>query len=100
MINIQSKIFIAGHRGMLGSSILRIFKKKGYKNLITVDKKKLDLRNQLAVKNFLKKKKPHAVIIAAAKDGGIKAKKLLKWSPKISIDNLIDEMIEHELEIL
>ena len=40
MINIYSKIFIAGHNGMLGSSILRILKKKGYKNLITVEKKK------------------------------------------------------------
>ena len=52
MINIDSKIFIAGHKGMLGSSILRILKKKGYKNLITVEKKSLDLRNQASVKNF------------------------------------------------
>ena len=73
MINIYSKIFIAGHNGMLGSSILRILKYKGYKNLITIDKKKLDLRNQNSVQNFFKKKKPHAVIIAAAKVGGIKA---------------------------
>ena len=40
MINNQSRIFIAGHKGMLGSSIFRILKKKGYKNLITVEKKK------------------------------------------------------------
>ena len=73
MINIDSKIFIAGHKGMLGSSILRILKKKGYKNLITVEKKSLDLRNQESVKNFFKKKKLDAVIIAAAKVGGIKA---------------------------
>jgi len=73
MINIDSKIFIAGHKGMLGSSILRILKKKGYKNLITVEKKSLDLRNQASVQNFFKKKKLDAVIIAAAKVGGIKA---------------------------
>ena len=73
MIDIHSKIFIAGHNGMLGSSVFRILSKKGYKNLITIDKKKLDLRNQLSVEKFLKKKKPHAVIIAAAKVGGIKA---------------------------
>ena len=73
MINIHSKIFIAGHKGMLGSSILRILKRKGYKNLITVEKKKLDLRNQALVKNFFKKKKLDAVIISAAKVGGIKA---------------------------
>jgi len=73
MINIDSKIFIAGHKGMLGSSILRILKKKGYKNLITVEKKRLDLRNQALVKKFFKTKKLDAVIIAAAKVGGIKA---------------------------
>ncbi len=73
MINHHSKIFLAGHKGMLGSSILRTFKKKGYKNLIIIDKKKLDLRDQQSVKKFFRKKKPHAVIIAAAKVGGIRA---------------------------
>ena len=56
MININSKIFIAGHNGMLGSAILRVLKKKGYKKLITINKKKLDLRDQIGVKKFLKKK--------------------------------------------
>ena len=55
MINIYSKIFVAGHKGMVGSSILRILKKKGYKNLITIDKKRLDLRDQKSVKEFLKR---------------------------------------------
>ena len=73
MININSKIFLTGHKGMLGSSILRLLKKKGYKKIITVDKKKLDLRNHDLVKKFFKIKKPDAVIIAAAKVGGIKA---------------------------
>ena len=73
MININSKVFIAGHNGMLGSSILRKLKKKGYKKIITIEKKKLDLRNYNAVKKFFKNKKPDAVIIAAAKVGGIKA---------------------------
>ncbi len=58
MINKNSKIFLAGHNGMLGSSILRILKKKGYKKIITVDKKRLDLRNQDLVKKFFKVKKP------------------------------------------
>ena len=57
MINSNSKIFLAGHKGMLGSSILRTLKKKGYKKLIIIDKKKLDLRNQAAVKKFFQKKK-------------------------------------------
>ena len=56
MINIKSKVFIAGHNGMLGSSIFRKLKNKGYKNIITVDRKKLDLRNQNAVEKFLKKR--------------------------------------------
>ena len=73
MINYKSKIFIAGHKGMLGSAILRILKKKGYKNLLIIDKKKLDLRNQISVKKYLKLKKPDAIVIAAAKVGGIKA---------------------------
>ena len=73
MITIHSKIFIAGHKGMLGSSVIRILKKKGYKNLVTIDKKKLDLRNQNSVKNFFKTRKIDAVIIAAAKVGGIKS---------------------------
>ena len=73
MINYKSKIFIAGHKGMLGSAILRVLKKKGYKNLLIIDKKKLDLRNQKSVKKYLQIKKPDAIIIAAAKVGGIKA---------------------------
>tara|TARA_B100001248_G_scaffold251273_1_gene226180 strand:- start:2453 stop:3391 length:939 start_codon:yes stop_codon:yes gene_type:complete len=86
MINNQSKIFIAGHKGMLGSSILRILRKKGYKNLITIEKKKLDLRNQLLVKKFFEEKKPHAVIIAAAKVGGIKAN--MNYPADFIYDNL------------
>ena len=87
MININSKIFIAGHKGMLGSSILRRFKKKGYKRLITIDKKKLDLRNQNSVINFFKMKKPDVVIIAAAKVGGIKAN--IKYPANFINDNLL-----------
>ena len=86
MINIHSKIFVAGHNGMLGSSILRILKQKGYKNLITIDKKKLDLRDQKSVKKFLKRKKPRAVIIAAAKVGGIRAN--INYPANFISDNL------------
>ena len=73
MINLNSKVFIAGHNGMLGSSIFRKLKNKGYKNIITVDRKKLDLRNQNAVEKFFKNRKPDVVIAAAARVGGIKA---------------------------
>lgn len=73
MIDFNSKIFLTGHKGMLGSSILRKLKKKGYKKIITIEKKKLDLRSQVSVENFFKSKKPEVVIIAAAKVGGIKS---------------------------
>ena len=58
MINYNSKIYIAGHRGLVGSAILRQLKKKGYKKILTIDKSKLDLTNQSKVYNFLKKEKP------------------------------------------
>jgi GDP-L-fucose synthase len=72
-INKNSKIFIAGHNGMVGAAIYRQFKKKGFKKLIVIEKKKLNLINQNKVFKFLKTKKPDLVIVAAAKVGGILA---------------------------
>lgn len=72
-INKSSKIFIAGHKGMVGSAITKFLKKKKYKRLITIDKKKLDLLNQKQTEKYLKKIKPDCVIIAAARVGGILA---------------------------
>ena len=69
----DSKIFIAGHKGMVGSSVLRLFKKKGYKKLFTVDKSVVDFTNQIQTKKYLNKIKPNFVVIAAAKVGGILA---------------------------
>ena len=71
MINQNSRIFIAGHNGLVGSAIYRKLKAKGYKNLLIADRKKLDLTNQIKVIKFLKKKKPDFIFIAAAKVGGI-----------------------------
>ena len=65
------KIFLAGHKGLVGSAILRKLKKKNYKNIIIADRKKLDLLSQSSVYKFLKKNKPDIVIIAAAKVGGV-----------------------------
>ena len=67
----NSKIFLAGHNGMVGSAILRYLKKKNYKNIIVRSKKKLDLLNQEKTEKFFKKIKPNFVIIAAGKVGGI-----------------------------
>ena len=69
----DSKIYLAGHRGMVGASIWRVLEKKGYKNLIGRTSKELDLRNQQAVFDFIKSEKPDVVIDAAARVGGILA---------------------------
>ena len=71
MIDKKSKIFVAGHNGLVGSAIIRKLKEKGYKNIITVKKSKLDLTDQSKVFTFLKKQKPNFIFIAAAKVGGI-----------------------------
>jgi GDP-L-fucose synthase len=73
MINKKSKIFITGHRGLVGSAILRRLDYYNYNNILTIDKKKLDLRNQKEVFNFFKKHKIDAVINAAGTVGGIYA---------------------------
>lgn len=78
MISKNSKVYVAGHTGLVGSAILRKLKSLNYKNLIYKSSKQLDLRDQKKVFRFLKKKKPDAVIIAAAKVGGIKANNLKK----------------------
>jgi len=67
----NSKIYLAGHNGMVGSAILRHLKKKKYKNIIVRSRKKLDLLNQEKTERFFEKMKPDFVIIAAAKVGGI-----------------------------
>ena len=73
MINKKSKIFVAGHKGMVGSAIVRKLKQKGFTRIIFKDKKKLNLLDQGKVFKFLEKIKPDLVIIAAARVGGIQA---------------------------
>ena len=67
----QSKIYVAGHRGLVGSAILENLKQKGYATIITRTHAELDLSNQTAVANFFKQEQPEYVILAAAKVGGI-----------------------------
>ena len=86
MLSKKSKIFIAGHKGMVGSSIQRKLIKIGYKNLLLVDKKKLNLLDQKKVYSFLTKNKPKLVIIAAARVGGIVANS--KYKNKFLYENL------------
>lgn len=70
-MNLKDKIYIAGHRGMVGSAILRQLKAEGYTNFILKTSSELDLRNQQAVADFFQKEKPDYVFLAAAKVGGI-----------------------------
>ena len=72
-MNKNTNIYIAGHKGMVGSAIWRILKSKGYTNLIGKSSKELDLRNQLDVISFFEDEKPEVVIDAAARVGGILA---------------------------
>ncbi|MBT6170416.1 MAG: GDP-L-fucose synthase [Flavobacteriaceae bacterium] len=74
-MKLNSKIYIAGHKGMVGSACWSLLEQKGYQNLIGYSKEELDLRDKLSVEDFFKKEKPEFVINAAAKVGGILANK-------------------------
>ena len=72
-MNLNDKIYIAGHRGLVGSAIVRHLEEKGCSNLLTRTHSELDLTNQIEVQNFFKQEKPDYVILAAAKVGGVHA---------------------------
>jgi GDP-L-fucose synthase len=82
----NAKIYVAGHTGLIGSAVVRKLLEKKYLNIITVNKKDLDLRNQKNVYQFLKNKKPDYVIMAAAKVGGIFANN--EYRAEFIYDNL------------
>jgi GDP-L-fucose synthase len=84
-----AKIYIAGHRGMVGSGLERKLRKQGYNNIVTRTSSELDLRNQQAVNNFFEKEKPEYVILAAAKVGGIHANNT--YRAEFIYDNLMIE---------
>jgi GDP-L-fucose synthase len=73
MMNLDDKIYIAGHKGLVGSAIVRTLEKKGFNNLVYKTSKELDLRNQAAVEDFFTAEKPKFVFLAAGKVGGIVA---------------------------
>jgi len=72
-MNSTSRIFVAGHNGMVGSSIVRLLKKEGFSNIITLSRTELDLIDQQQVNSFFERVKPEFVFLAAARVGGIKA---------------------------
>ena len=84
-----AKIYIAGHRGMVGSGLERKLRKEGYNNIVTRTSSELDLRNQQAVNDFFEKEKPAYVILAAAKVGGIHANNT--YRAEFIYDNLMIE---------
>ena len=86
MINKNSKIFLAGHNGMVGSAVLRSLKKKKFKRVYTIGKKKLNLLHQTKVKNYFFKNKFDAVVVAAARVGGILAN--MQNKPEFLYENL------------
>jgi len=85
-----AKIYIAGHKGMVGSGLERKLRKEGYNNIVTRTSNELDLRNQQAVNDFFEKEKPTYVILAAAKVGGIHANNT--YRAEFIYDNLMIEV--------
>src|ERR1051325_8819408 len=86
----HAKIYIAGHRGMVGSAIGRKLAKEGYVNIITRTSSELDLRNQQQVKDFFRQEQPEYVFLAAAKVGGINANNI--YRADFIYDNLAIEL--------
>ena len=72
-MKINSRIYVAGHRGLVGSAIYRLLKKRGFDNLIIRTHSELELMDAVAVQNFFEETKPEFVFLAAAKVGGIHA---------------------------
>jgi GDP-L-fucose synthase len=88
-MNKKDKIYVAGHRGMVGSAIVRKLNEEGFSNIVTKSSSELDLRNQQEVKDFFENEKPAYVFLAAAKVGGIMANNTYK--AEFLYDNLLIE---------
>lgn len=100
----NSKIYVAGHRGMAGSAILRRLQKEGYSNIVFRTSQELDLRNQQAVTDFFEQEKPEYVFLAAAKVGGILANNTYRAEfiyENLSIqNNIIHQAYKHQVKKL
>ncbi|PTX20104.1 GDP-L-fucose synthase [Pontibacter mucosus] len=100
----DSKIYVAGHRGMVGSAIVRTLQKEGFTNIITRTSQELDLRNQAAVEHFFEEEGPEYVFLAAAKVGGIQANNTYRADflyDNLMIEaNIIHAAYKHEVQKL
>src|SRR5688572_18071673 len=103
-MELSSKIYIAGHRGMVGSAILRNLQKKGYSNFILKTSAELDLRNQQQVSVFFQSEKPEYIFLAAAKVGGIQANNIYRadflYDNLMIQNNVIHSAFEHKVKKL
>lgn len=88
-MTLTTKVFVAGHRGLVGSAVLRRMRQLGYENIVTRERSELDLCDQLAVERFFSKERPEAVVLAAAKVGGIHANRT--YPAEFIYENLIVE---------
>ena len=99
-----SKIYVAGHNGMVGSAIVRELKKEGFDNLVLRSSKELDLRNQQAVEAFFETEKPEYVFLAAAKVGGIQANNIYRvdflYDNLMIQNNVIHQSYVHDVKKL
>lgn len=100
----KAKIYVAGHRGLVGSAILKNLQNKGYQNVVTRTHKELDLTNQMAAADFFSKEKPEYVILAAAKVGGIVANNVYRadfiYENLMIQNNVIHQSYLHKVEKL
>jgi len=100
----SDKIYVAGHRGMVGSAIVRNLKSKGFTNIVTRTSSELDLRNQGAVSHFFAQEKPKFVFLAAAKVGGIQANNTYRaeflYDNLMIATNVIQSAYEHKVQKL
>lgn len=103
-MELSSRIYIAGHRGMVGSAILRNLQKKGYKNFILKTSADIDLRNQQQVNDFFAAEKPDYIFLAAAKVGGIQANNIYRadflYDNLMIQSNVIQAAFEHKAKKL
>jgi GDP-L-fucose synthase len=101
-LNPQQKIFIAGHKGMVGSAVVRSLEKAGYQNLVVKDRSELDLTNQLETREFIANEKIEVIIDAAAKVGGILANDTYPYDfimqNMLIQNNLIQAAVENKIQ--